>query len=83
MTLGEVLKGKTQIRIKEYERLGDKLYFIGGCYYADGIYIHIDGGFYSKCVKLNAYEWKDNNTLMIVREKDDDNKDIGNSGNGR
>lgn len=31
MTLREILKGKNNIRIKEYERWGDGLIFVGGC----------------------------------------------------
>ena len=72
MTLGEIVKNKSQVRIKEYERWGDGLIFIGGCYYADGKYIPLDKCFYSKCLEINAHEWNDDGTLMIVRERHDD-----------
>ena len=45
MTLKEVIGFKNQIRIKEYERVGDALIFIGGVYYADGKLIPIDENF--------------------------------------
>lgn len=67
MTLKEVLGNKSQIRIKEYERWGDRLIFVGGCYYANNGIISIDGGFYTLGMELNAWEWNDDNTLMIVR----------------
>lgn len=69
MTLKEIIGFKNQIRIKEYERLGDALIFIGGVYYADGKLIPIDGGFYTLGMELNAWEWLDDSTLMIVREQ--------------
>lgn len=67
MTLREVLDNKSQVCVKEYERWGDKLIFVGGCYYADNRIIPIDGGFYSLGMELNAWGWKNGNTLMIVR----------------
>lgn len=67
MTLKEILNGKNNVRIKEYERWGDKLIFIGGCYYANKIFIPLDKGFYSNCTKITAYEWKNDEVLMIVR----------------
>ena len=45
MTLKEIIGFKNQIRVKEYERLGDALIFIGGVYYADSKLIPIDGSF--------------------------------------
>lgn len=71
MTLKEVIGFKNQIRVKEYERLGDALVFIGGVYYADGKLIPIDGGFYTLGMetKLIAWEWLDDSTLMLVRER--------------
>lgn len=68
MTLQEILKGRSNIRIKEYERYGDKLIFIGGCYYADDRLIQIDRNIYTLNMAINAYEWRDNNVLMIVRD---------------
>lgn len=68
MTLQEILKGRSNIRIKEYERYGDKLIFIGGCYYADERLIQIDKNIYTLNMAINAYEWRDNNVLMIVRD---------------
>lgn len=69
MTLKEVIGYKNQVRIKEYERMSDTLIFIGGVYYADKKLIPIDGGFYALGMKLNAWEWLDDSTLMIVREQ--------------
>lgn len=71
MTLGEILKGRSNIRVKEYERWGDGLIFVGGCYYGDDTLIQIDRTIYSANMEINAYEWRDNNVLMIVREKHD------------
>lgn len=68
MTLREILKGRNNIRVKEYERYGDRLIFIGGCFYADNRVIPIDGSFFPLDLELNAYEWKDDRTLMIVRQ---------------
>lgn len=67
MTLGEILKGRSNIRIKEYERWGDGLLFIGGSYYADNRFIQIDKYQYTLNTPVNAYEWRDNNVLMIIR----------------
>lgn len=68
MTLGEILKGRSNIRVKEYERWGDRLIFVGGCYYGDDTLIQIDQNIYTPNMEINAYEWRDNNVLMIVRE---------------
>lgn len=67
MNLGAILKNKNNVRIKEYELYGDGLIFVGGCYYAGGRLIALDGGFYSLDTPVDAYEWLDNGTLMIVR----------------
>lgn len=45
MTLKGIIGFKNQIRIKEYERLGDTLILTGGVYYADGKLIPIDENF--------------------------------------
>lgn len=45
------------------------LIFIGGVYYADSKLIPIDGNFYTLGMELNAWEWLDDSTLMIVREQ--------------
>lgn len=67
MFLGAILKGKNNVRIKEYELYGDGLIFVGGCYYTGGILIALDGNFYNLDTHIDAYEWLDNATLMIVR----------------
>lgn len=67
MKLREILKGKNNVRIKEYERYGDELIFVGGCYYADKRLIPIDGSFFVLDLEVSAYDWKNNNTLTIVR----------------
>lgn len=67
MKLKEVLQGKGQVRIKEYEQIGDSLYIIGGAFYDGKRIVPIDGGFYPMEMKLEAYEWENETTLMIVR----------------
>ena len=67
MTLKKLLEGKNNIFIKEYERYYDDLIFIGGTFYANKSFIEIDGSFFVLGLKPSAYEWKDSNTLMIVR----------------
>lgn len=54
MKLREILNGKNNVRIKEYERYGDGL-------------IPIDGSFFVLDLEVSAYDWKNNNTLTIVR----------------
>ena len=71
MKLKELLKKHNNVFIKEYERWGDRLIFIGGCYYGDNTLIQIDGTIYRPNMEINAYEWRDNNVLMIVRERHD------------
>ncbi len=66
MTLREVLDNKSQVRIKEYERWGDGVIFVGGCFYGDNTLIQIDGRQYSMNMELAAVEW-DDDTLMIMR----------------
>ncbi len=58
MTLKEILKGKNNIFIKEYERYFDDLIFVGGTYYANKTFIPIDGSFFVLGLKPSAYEWK-------------------------
>ena len=67
MTLREILQGKNNIFIKEYERYFEDLIFVGGTFYADKTFVPIDNSFFFLEMKPNAYEWKDTNTLMIVR----------------
>ena len=67
MTLREILKGHSNVVIKEYEPFGSGLILIGGCYYADNQFIEIDGRYFAFDVEINAYEWKKNNVLAIVR----------------
>ena len=66
MKLRELLEGKSQIRVKEYERYGDELIFVGGFYWADGRIIPTDSGFYTLNMEVIA-EWKGDNVLTIVR----------------
>ena len=63
----EILKGKNNVRVKEYERYGDDLIFVGGCYYADKRLIPLDGNFYPLDLEVSVYDWKNGNTLTIVR----------------
>ena len=67
MKLREILKGQNNVRIKEYERYGNELIFVGGCYYADKRLIPLDGNFYVMDLEVSAYNWKNSNTLTIVR----------------
>lgn len=67
MRLDEILKGKNNVRIKEYERYGDGLLFVGGCYYTNNRLIALDGNFYNLDTKVSAHEWLDGGTLMIMR----------------
>ena len=66
MTLKELLENRNNIRVKEYERYGDELIFVGGFYWADGRIIPTDGGFYTLNMEVIA-EWKGDNVLTIVR----------------
>lgn len=67
MTLREILKGHSNVVIKEYERYFDDLIYVGGCYYADNRFVPTDGNYYAFDLEVNAYEWKKNNVLAIVR----------------
>lgn len=67
MTLREILKGKNNILVREYERLDDRLIFIGATYYAGGQLIPLDGNFYTLSLEPCAYEWDKDGNLMIVR----------------
>lgn len=66
MKLREFLKNKAQIRVKEYERWGNNLIYVGGFYWADNQIIPTDGGFYTLNMDVIA-EWKGDNVLAIVR----------------
>ena len=66
MTLKELLENRNNIRVKEYERYGDELIFVGGFYWADSRIIPTDGGFYTLNMEVIA-EWKGDNLLTIVR----------------
>ena len=66
MTLKELLQDKNNVRVKEYERWGDGLIFVGGFYWADKRIIPLDGGFYTLNMDVAA-EWKGDNVLTIVR----------------
>lgn len=67
MKLREVLAGKKNVRIKEYEQYGDGLIFVGGGFYDGKTILPLDRGFYPIEMKLEAFEWEDDKTLMIVR----------------
>ena len=66
MKLREFLENRAQIRVKEYERWGDDLIYVGGFYWADNQIIPTDGGFYTLNMDVIA-EWKSDNVLAIVR----------------
>lgn len=67
MTLREILKNKNNVFLKEYERHGDRLIFIGATYYTGGQLISLDGGFYNLDLEPCAYEWTEDGNLMFVR----------------
>lgn len=67
MRLREILKGKGQVRIAEYEMYEDQLIFVGGGFYDGRRILPLDGNAYSVEMSVNAYEWEDDETLMIVR----------------
>ena len=66
MKLREFLENRAQIRVKEYERWGNNLIYVGGFYWADNQIIPTDGGFYPLNMNVIA-EWKGDNVLAIVR----------------
>lgn len=67
MKLRELLKGKGQTRIKEYEQYGNQLIFVGGGFYDGRRILPLDGKVYPIEMSINAYDWEDDETLMIVR----------------
>lgn len=79
ITLGEILEGTNGIHVKEYEAFGEtpdgktNLIFIGGTYWANGTFIPISGGYFSKDTKVSYYSWgkNDNKTLLILRAKEE------------
>ena len=73
MTLKEVLKGKNNITIWELEYINGENMVVGGCYYANGIFIQIDGSFFSNCTQILAYDWENANTLKVFRKYDNSN----------
>ena len=66
MTLKELLENRNDVFVKEYERWGDGLIFVGGFYWADKRIIPLDGGFYTLNMDVAA-EWKSDKVLTIVR----------------
>ena len=73
-TLRKILGDKNNVRIMEYESYGDKMLFVGGSYYADNLLFAIDGSFFALDMEISEYEWKDDNTLVIVRKEHDNRK---------
>ena len=67
MSLKDILKGKNNILVREFEPFEDRLIFIGATYYAGGQLIPLDGGFYTLSLIPSAYEWDDDGNLMVVR----------------
>lgn len=67
MKLREILGDKKDVRIREYEKCGDNLIFIGGCFYNGKSILPLDGGTYPIQMEIGVFEWEDANTLMIVR----------------
>ncbi len=67
MKLRELLKGRGQTRIKEYEQYGDQLIFVGGGFYDGRHILPLDSRTYPIEMSIDVYEWEDDATLMIVR----------------
>lgn len=67
MKLRELLAGKNNVRIREIEKYGDSYIFVGGAYYNGKSILPLDGGFYPMEMKLEIYDWEDEETLVIVR----------------
>lgn len=67
MTLSEIVCKRNNIRVKEYEHCGDGLIFVGGCFITGGMIIPLDGNAYTFDIPVEAWEWQDNTTLMIMR----------------
>lgn len=67
MKLRELLKGRGQTHIKEYEQYGDQLIFVGGGFYDGRRILPLDSRTYPFEMSIDAYEWEDDATLMIVR----------------
>lgn len=67
MKLWGILGNKKDVRIREYEKYGDNLIFIGGCFYNGKSILPLDGGAYPIQMEIRVFEWEDSNTLMIVR----------------
>ena len=67
MKLREILSGKNNVWVKEYERYGESLIFVGGCFYNGKSILALDGGFYPIEMKIDAYKWINDETLLIVR----------------
>lgn len=67
MKLREILSSKGQTRIKEYEQYGDQLIFVGGGFYDGRRILPLDSRAYPMEMSIDAYEWEDDDTLMIVR----------------
>jgi hypothetical protein len=67
MTLLQILQNKNNIRVKEYERFGNGVIFIGGFYYTNKHIIALDRNTYLLSDEPSVYSWEDSTTLAIMR----------------
>ena len=67
MRLREILKGKGQVRITEYEKYGDQIIFTGGAFYDGRHILSLDSNVYPMEMDIEVFEWRDDKTLMIMR----------------
>lgn len=67
MTLSEIVCKRNNIRVKEYERCGDRLIYVGGCFITSGRIIELDSNKYFLDMPISAWEWENDSTLMVVR----------------
>ena len=67
MRLGDILRGRSNIFIKEYEIFGNMTIFAGACYYGDNKLISIDSKSYTFDMEISHYNWTNGNVLQIMR----------------
>ena len=67
MKLREILNGHNQVYVAEYlpeDEIGYEP-FVGGCFYADGRLISLDGKEYELDVEVASYQWRDRNDVKV------------------
>ena len=71
MKLRYLLKGKNQIYVAEFTQewfpqLGNIKRFYGGCFYADGELMSLDGDIYNLDAEVVEYKWRNATDLEVV-----------------